>query len=225
FCLDQRCLCFLSVILPWFLSDCSSMWSVHNLFSHSCSRKKAFQITKSFLPILEWLPNYRVKEWLVSDIISGVSTGLVATLQGLAYALLVAVPVGYGLYSAFFPILTYFFLGTSRHISVGPFPVVSLMVGSVTMSTKIKEQNLRDCQIVMYILLLSKLLVFMIFFQVVFGVLQIGFIVRYLADPLVGGFTTAAAFQVLVSQLKIVLNVSTKNYNGVLSIIYVSIPF
>lgn len=48
---------------------------------------------------------------------------------------------------------------------------------------------------------------------------------RYLADPLVGGFTTAAAFQVLVSQLKIVLNVSTKNYNGVLSIIYVSMPF
>lgn len=40
-------------------------------------------------------------------------------ISGLAYALLVAVPVGYGLYSAFFPILTYFFLGTSRHISVG----------------------------------------------------------------------------------------------------------
>lgn len=82
--LDAFCqgVCFLSVTLPWFLSDCSSTWSVHNLFSHSCSRKKAFQITKSFLPILEWLPNYRVKEWLVSDIISGVSTGLVATLQG-----------------------------------------------------------------------------------------------------------------------------------------------
>uniref|UniRef100_A0A7M4FZW2 Solute carrier family 26 member 4 n=1 Tax=Crocodylus porosus TaxID=8502 RepID=A0A7M4FZW2_CROPO len=56
--------------------------------------------------------------------------------------------------------------------------------------------------------------------QLVLGALQIGFIVRYLADPLVGGFTTAAAFQVFVSQLKIVLNVSTKNYNGILSIIY-----
>lgn len=73
--------------------------------------------------------------------------------------------------------------------------------------------------------MLSKLCYSSWFFQVAFGVLQIGFIVRYLADPLVGGFTTAAAFQVLVSQLKIVLNVSTKNYNGVLSIIYVSIPF
>ncbi|NWH20783.1 S26A4 protein, partial [Grus americana] len=200
-----------------------------------CSRKRAFQVAKSFLPILEWLPNYRVKEWLISDIISGISTGLVATLQGLAYALLVAVPVGYGLYSAFFPILTYFFLGTSRHISVGPFPVVSLMVGSVVLNMAPDDNFLidgsngtngtgilidtqsRDAQRV----LIASTLTFLVgILQVVFGVLQIGFIVRYLADPLVRGFTTAAAFQVLVSQLKIVLNVSTKNYNGVLSIIY-----
>ncbi|XP_030400712.1 pendrin [Gopherus evgoodei] len=201
----------------------------------SCSRKKAFQITKSFLPVLEWLPKYRVKEWLVSDIISGVSTGLVATLQGLAFALLVAVPLGYGLYSAFFPLLTYFFLGTSRHLSVGPFPVVSLMVGSVVLSMApddkfyIMSSNAtglnktlidtvsRDAQRVV----IASTLTFLVgIIQLVFGALQIGFIVRYLADPLVGGFTTAAAFQVFVSQLKIVLNVSTKNYNGILSIIY-----
>ncbi|PKK29025.1 solute carrier family 26 (anion exchanger), member 4 [Columba livia] len=182
-------------------------------------------------------PAAGLAEWLISVIISGVSTGLVATLQGLAYALLVAVPVGYGLYSAFFPILTYFFLGTSRHISVGPFPVVSLMVGSVVLSMAPDDNFLidgsnatgtngtealidtaaRDAQRV----LIASTLTFLVgILQVVFGVLQIGFIVRYLADPLVGGFTTAAAFQVFVSQLKIVLNVSTKNYNGVLSIIY-----
>ncbi|XP_042324613.1 pendrin [Sceloporus undulatus] len=201
----------------------------------SCSRRKAIQITKTFFPILEWLPKYRVKEWLLSDVISGVSTGLVATLQGLAYALLVGVPIGYGLYSAFFPILTYFFLGTSRHISVGPFPVVSLMVGSVVLGMapdenfRVVSSNLtglnktfidtesRDAQRV----LISSTVTFLVgIIQLVFGVFQIGFIVRYLADPLVGGFTTAAAFQVFVSQLKIVLNVPTANYNGVLSIIY-----
>uniref|UniRef100_A0A8C3TC40 Solute carrier family 26 member 4 n=2 Tax=Chelydra serpentina TaxID=8475 RepID=A0A8C3TC40_CHESE len=201
----------------------------------SCSRKKAFQITKSFFPILEWLPKYRVKEWLISDIISGVSTGLVATLQGLAFALLVAVPLGYGLYSAFFPLLTYFFLGTSRHLSAGPFPVVSLMVGSVVLTMAPDEKfhimssnatglnktlidtASRDAQRVV----IASTLTFLVgIIQLVFGALQIGFIVRYLADPLIGGFTTAAAFQVFVSQLKIVLNVSTKNYNGILSIIY-----
>ncbi|XP_062054901.1 pendrin [Lepus europaeus] len=202
--------------------------------SCSCSRKKAFGVLKALLPILEWLPKYRVKEWLLSDIISGVSTGLVGTLQGMAYALLAAVPLGYGLYSAFFPILTYFIFGTSRHISVGPFPVVSLMVGSVVLNmapdehfliplngtaanTTVVDSAARDAARVLVASALS-LLVGII--QLIFGGLQIGFIVRYLADPLVGGFTTAAAFQVLVSQVKIVLNVSTKNYNGVLSIIY-----
>ncbi|XP_049570869.1 pendrin isoform X2 [Orcinus orca] len=201
----------------------------------SCSRKRTLGVLKTLLPILDWLPKYRIKEWLLSDTISGFSTGLVGTLQGMAYALLAAVPVGYGLYSAFFPILTYFIFGTSRHISVGPFPVVSLMVGSVvlsmapdehflmsssngtTLNTTMIDSAARDAA---RVLIASTLTLLVGIIQLIFGGLQIGFIVRYLADPLVGGFTTAAAFQVLVSQLKIVLNVSTKNYNGILSIIY-----
>ncbi|XP_006859414.1 PREDICTED: pendrin [Chrysochloris asiatica] len=200
--------------------------------SCSCSRKRALHAVKTLLPILEWLPKYRIKEWLLSDIISGVSTGLVATLQGMAYALLAAVPVGFGLYSAFFPILTYFIFGTSRHISVGPFPVVSLMVGSVVLNMAPDEQFISNETTVnttmidfeardkARVLIASTLTLLVGIIQLIFGGLQVGFIVRYLADPLIGGFTTAAAFQVLVSQLKIVLNVPTKNYNGILSIIY-----
>lgn len=56
-------------------------------------------------------------------------------LPGMAYALLAAVPVGYGLYSAFFPIMTYFIFGTSRHISVGNYkyilPIVFIHVQCV----------------------------------------------------------------------------------------------
>ncbi|KAM4676725.1 pendrin-like isoform 1-T1 [Discoglossus pictus] len=199
-----------------------------------CTSRKALLITKSFFPILDWLPKYRWKEWFVHDLISGVSTGLVGTLQGLAFALLAAVPVGYGLYSSFFPILTYFFLGTSRHISVGPFPVVSLMVGSVVLSMAPDEKFTlmsngtglnktvidtvaRDSA---RVLVSGTLSVLIGIIQLLLGLFKVGFIVRYLADPLVGGFTTAAAFQVFVSQVKLVLNVPTKNYNGVLSIIY-----
>lgn len=41
--------------------------------------------------------------------------------SGLAFSLLASLPPSYGLYTAFFPMLTYFFLGTSKHISVGMY--------------------------------------------------------------------------------------------------------
>ncbi|XP_063290985.1 pendrin-like [Pelobates fuscus] len=194
-----------------------------------CSRRTPLLVLKSIFPILDWLPKYRWKEWIIHDIISGVSTGLVSTLQGLSFALLAAVPVGYGLYSAFFPVLIYAFMGTSRHLSIGPFPVVCLMVGSIVLSmapdekfplgensTKIDIEKRDQTRVLICgtACFLSGII------QLALGILQIGFIVRYLGEPLVGGFTTAAAFQVFVSQVKQVLNVETGNYNGVLSIIY-----
>ncbi|XP_072327612.1 pendrin-like isoform X1 [Scyliorhinus torazame] len=200
----------------------------------SCSAKRVLGIIKGFFPVLDWLPKYRLKEWLPGDIISGLSTGLVATLQGFAFALLAEVPVGYGLYSAFFPILPYFFLGTSKHLAVGPFPITSLMIGATILQLAPDEHFLissnmtslndsvvdivaRDGQRVM---IASSVTVLAGIIQLALGVLQVGFIVRYLSVPLVGGFTTAAAFHVFVSQLKICLSVPTQSYIGILSVIY-----
>uniref|UniRef100_A0A4W5K2Z6 Solute carrier family 26 member 4 n=1 Tax=Hucho hucho TaxID=62062 RepID=A0A4W5K2Z6_9TELE len=196
----------------------------------------------SLFPVIDWLSRYPIREWLPSDVISGVSTGLVCSLQGLAYAMLVSVAPVYGLYSAFFPILTYFLLGTSRHISVGPFPVTCLMVGSVVLTLAPDDHFLLpgngtgvngtkadgivvdvEAMEAQRIMVASSMTVLVGLFQVVMGVLQVGFLVRYLSDPLVGGFTTAAAFHVLISQLKIVLSVPTNNHSGCFSILYMLI--
>uniref|UniRef100_A0A8P4GIL9 Solute carrier family 26 member 5 n=1 Tax=Dicentrarchus labrax TaxID=13489 RepID=A0A8P4GIL9_DICLA len=96
-----------------------------------CSSEKAKAAVFSFLPILTWLPSYPVKQYLFSDVVSGLSTGVVQLPQGLAYAMLAAVPPVYGLYSSFYPVLLYTFFGTSRHISIGTFAVISLMIGGV----------------------------------------------------------------------------------------------
>lgn len=73
--------------------------------------------------------------------------------------------------------------------------------------------------VVMYLIMphaLAKLL------QLAMGVLQVGFVVMYLSDNLVSGFTTAAAIHILVSQLKFVLGLVVPGYSGPLAIIYVS---
>uniref|UniRef100_A0A8C9U581 Solute carrier family 26 member 4 n=1 Tax=Scleropages formosus TaxID=113540 RepID=A0A8C9U581_SCLFO len=175
-----------------------------------------------------------IREWLLSDIISGVSTGLVSSLQGLAYALLVSVSPVYGLYSAFFPIIPYFIFGTSRHVSVGPFPVTCLMVGSVVMTLTPDDDFLVPLNIsgvnettvdveareAQRIVIACSMTVLIGLIQVIMGLLQVGFLVRYLSDPLVGGFTTAAALHVFISQLKTILSVPTSSHSGLFSIAY-----
>ncbi|XP_074139302.1 solute carrier family 26 member 6 isoform X1 [Sminthopsis crassicaudata] len=194
-----------------------------------CSRAIAWATLRRFLPILGWLPQYPVREFLLGDFLSGLSVGIVQLPQGLAYALLAGLPPVFGLYTSFYPIFIYFLFGTSRHISVGTFAVVSVMVGSVTEtlapnSAFLDPENstinvtARDDARVQVASALSLLVGV---FQVGLGLLQFGFVVTYLSEPLVRGYTTAASFQVLVSQLKHVFGLDTQDYSGPLSMIYI----
>jgi len=68
---------------------------------------------------------------LAHDIAGGLTVAIMHIPQGLAYAMLASLPAVTGLYTAFVPILVYMAMGTSRHISLGTFAVVCLMVGHV----------------------------------------------------------------------------------------------
>ncbi|KFW74490.1 Prestin, partial [Manacus vitellinus] len=199
--------------------------------AHSCrcTSKKAKSHLYSFLPILKWLPRYPVKEYLLGDIISGVSTGVMQLPQGLAYALLAAVPPVFGLYSSFYPVFLYTFFGTSKHISIGTFAVVSMMVGGVAVrevpdemisldfnSTNVTDaRDARRVQVAVTLAFLSGII------QLCLGFLRFGFVAIYLTEPLVRGFTTAAAVHVFTSQLKYFLGIKTSRYSGPLSVVYV----
>ncbi|XP_026532956.1 chloride anion exchanger [Notechis scutatus] len=57
-------------------------------------------------------------------------------------------------------------------------------------------------------------------FQLILGVLRIGFIVIYLSQPLISGFTTAAAIHVFVSQLKFIFQLPVEPFNKPLGLIW-----
>lgn len=97
----------------------------------TCTSQKAKSKLLGFIPILKWLPSYQIKDWLLGDLMSGVIVGILLVPQSIAYSLLANQDPIYGLYTSFFASIIYALLGTSRHISVGIFGVLCLLVGQV----------------------------------------------------------------------------------------------
>lgn len=154
---------------------------------------------KSFLPILDWLPQYK-KSQLQGDLYAGLTVGVLLIPQGMAYALIAGLPPVYGLYASLVPQLVYAVFGTSRQLSVGPVAMDSLLVatGVSVLATEGTEAYLT------YAIMLA---FFMGLAQLLLGFLRMGFITHLLSRPVISGFTSAAALIIGVNQLKYVLNV------------------
>ena len=94
-------------------------WAKAKLKKHfKCSFYGVLNKFFSFFPLFAMLRNYG-KHDLLKDVVAGLTVGIMHIPQGMAYGLLANLPPIYGLYTSFFPVLIYTFLGTSRHISIG----------------------------------------------------------------------------------------------------------
>lgn len=72
----------------------------------------------SLLPFLNWITRYNM-QWLIGDLVAGITVGAVVVPQGMAYAKLAELPVEFGLYSSFMGVLIYWFFATSKDITIG----------------------------------------------------------------------------------------------------------
>lgn len=91
----------------------------------------AWALLQNLLPATRWLRQYQPQEDLAGDVVSGLVIGIILVPQAIAYSLLAGLQPIYSLYTSFFANLIYFLMGTSRHVSVGIFSLLCLMVGQV----------------------------------------------------------------------------------------------
>lgn len=146
----------------------------------------SFSTLKAWLPILSWLPRYKLK-WLQMDVLAGLTVGLTTVPQALAYAEVAGLPVQYGLYSAFMGGFIYTLLGTSKDVTLGPTAIMSLLCFSVVGG--------QPCRAVLLSLLCGLI-------QAVMALLRLGFLLDFISFPVIKGFTCAAAITIGFGQVK-----------------------
>lgn len=155
---------------------------------------------KQFFPFLNWLFPYK-KSNLTGDLSAGLTVGIMLIPQGMAYAMLAGLPPIYGLYASTIPLLIYALFGTSRQLAVGPVAMVSLLIASGVGSLAV----IGSAEYIAYAILLA-LMVGLI--QLFMGVFKLGFMVNFLAHPVIAGFTSAAAIIIGFSQMKHLLGIN-----------------
>ncbi|XP_064156332.1 solute carrier family 26 member 9-like [Anguilla rostrata] len=197
-----------------------------------CSQARLKSLLFRHLPVLTWLPKYKVKQNLLFDAISGVSAGTIQVPQGMAFALLANLPPVNGLYSSFFPLIPYFFMGTAHQMVPGTFAVLSIMVGMVCLdlapasdfthfnatlnATVVDEARMGQVRLGIS----GTLACLTAIIQIGLGLMQFGFVAIYLSESFVRGFMTAAGLQILISVLKYIFGISVPPFSGPLATIY-----
>ncbi|CAH1802534.1 unnamed protein product [Owenia fusiformis] len=202
----------------------------------SCSRPCWKGNILEKLPFIGILREYNLKTDLLLDILGGLTNGIMHIPQGMAFASLASLPPVVGLYVSFFTPIVYFFLGTSRHISLGTTAITSLLVGNVVtrgvsrhlgptvapnettgnISSYVDWSDEETLQISLAVglALLTGLI------QLAMGLFHLGFVTAYLSDAVLSGFTTAAGFHVFTSQVKDIFGIKIGRYSGPWKLIY-----
>jgi SulP family sulfate permease len=165
-----------------------------------------------YIPILEWLPKYQ-RKYLGSDLLAGLTVGVMVIPQGMAYGMLAGLPPIYGLYASLVPMAIYALLGTSKHLVIGPAAMVSLMVA-------FGVGQLAEPSTAEFIRLATTLALMVGIIQFSLGMLRMGFLTNFLSYPILSGFTSAASIIIFFSQLKHLVGIDLARTQHVHKIIF-----
>ena len=153
---------------------------------------------RRIFPFLSWAPLSGAT--LRADLVAGITVALVLVPQSMAYAQLAGLPAHYGLYTALVPVLVAGLWGSSGQLATGPVAVVSLLTAAAL--TPLAAQGSEQ-----YVALAITLAFMVGCIQLALGGFRLGFVVNFLSQPVIAGFTSAAAIIIALSQLNKVLGV------------------
>ncbi|RDW66671.1 hypothetical protein BP5796_09420 [Coleophoma crateriformis] len=148
------------------------------------------------VPIVQWLPNYS-PQWLVNDLIAGVTNGVILIPQALGFAVIAGVSLQSGLIAIVLPQAIYAFMGTSKDMSIGPTSTTAIL-SRVIIPTFAKHG-------VPALITIPAVSVATGSLSLVFGLLNLGFLIDSLSVPIIHGFLLGVALVVIQAQVPLLL--------------------
>ncbi len=153
---------------------------------------------EKIFPFLRWFPFSR--ENLRADVIAGITIAMILVPQSMAYASLAGLPVVYGLYASFLPVIVASMWGASRFLHTGPVAMLSLMSAAA-----IEPLASRGSEEFIQLSMLLALLVGIL--RLALGLFRMGVLINLASHPVILGFTNAAALIIGLSLLNSFLGV------------------
>mgnify|MGYP006084529103 CR=1 FL=1 len=145
---------------------------------------------------------------VIADVLAGLSVAMVLVPQSMAYAELAGLPPHLGLFASALPPILAAFFASSPYLQTGPVALTSLLTFGALAG--LAETGSTD-----YIAMAALLALLVGMTRLLLGLLRLGIVTYLMRDPVVTGFTSAAAILILASQLPKALGVTTPN-GGVL---------
>jgi len=147
---------------------------------------------KQWFPFLAWP---RLTPALArSEMLAGVTVGLMLLPQGVAYAILAGMPLVTGIYAALLPSLVAVLWGATPRLGVGPTALTSLLIGA-------SLAGMAEPGSAQWVMLAAWMSIMAGAVQWLLGALRSGWLVNLVTSPVLNGFTQAAGILILLSQL------------------------
>ncbi len=136
-----------------------------------------------------------------ADLLAGLSVAMVLVPQSMAYAELAGLPSHLGLFASALPPILAAFFASSPYLQTGPVALTSLLTFGALAG--LAEVGTPD-----YVAMAALLALLVGVTRLLLGVFRLGMVTYLMRDPVVTGFTSAAAILILASQLPKTLGVA-----------------
>lgn len=145
-----------------------------------------------------------------SEVVAGITVGLVMVPQAVAYAGLAQMPLVTGLYACLLPALLAVLFGSSNRISVGPAALTCVLIGA-SLYGLAEPGSAEWVSLAVWLSFLSGLL------QLALGWGGYGWLLNLISAPVLMGFTQAASLLIMASQVPALLGFSP-SFDGPLKV-------